>query len=303
MSDSIGHNRSNSLLVFANNLSFKEKKVIQDLFKMCDKDGDGEISQTELAEMMKGLGIKHTDKELESMFLQLDNDQSGSITFAEFLNGLKYLDKSKRMNDSLQRKKSAANFIESLEDSQVKQMEELFNLMDANKDGVVNKREMYNIMKQMGQDPTKEEVEELFSHLDLNGDGVLDFKEFIHGMKWLQKGFVMNKSRCDEDEPSNDKNEPISLSKEAKKEINEKKLKDRNIMLENCLKDIVTKGIEVAEGHYINKEYESCQIALNTLDFDSILAMEVFVGQITTEKQRDHYSKMKKRLNAMNGTK
>jgi Ca2+-binding EF-hand superfamily protein len=35
-------------------------------------------------------------------------------------------------------------------------METLFNLMDDNKDGVVSKREMYNIMKKMGQEPTKQ---------------------------------------------------------------------------------------------------------------------------------------------------
>lgn len=45
---------------------------------------------------MQGLGIKHTAKELDSMFVQLDYDQSGLITFSEFLNGLKYLDKSQR---------------------------------------------------------------------------------------------------------------------------------------------------------------------------------------------------------------
>jgi Ca2+-binding EF-hand superfamily protein len=41
-------------------------------------------------------------------------------------------------------------------ESQLKEMEELFNLMDDNKDGVVSKREMYNLMKKMGQDPTKQ---------------------------------------------------------------------------------------------------------------------------------------------------
>lgn len=53
MADSILHKRSNSLLDFANNLTFKQKKVIQDLFKMCDKNGDGEISKSELAEVLR----------------------------------------------------------------------------------------------------------------------------------------------------------------------------------------------------------------------------------------------------------
>jgi Ca2+-binding EF-hand superfamily protein len=43
--------KSDSLLDFANKLSFKEKKVIQDLFKICDIDGDGAISKAELGEV------------------------------------------------------------------------------------------------------------------------------------------------------------------------------------------------------------------------------------------------------------
>jgi Ca2+-binding EF-hand superfamily protein len=43
--------KSDSLLDFANRLSFKEKKVIQDLFKQIDVDGDGAISKSELGEV------------------------------------------------------------------------------------------------------------------------------------------------------------------------------------------------------------------------------------------------------------
>jgi Ca2+-binding EF-hand superfamily protein len=46
--------------------------------------------------MMTQLGIQFTKKDLDSMFHQLDADGSGTITFSEFLNGLKYLDKTKR---------------------------------------------------------------------------------------------------------------------------------------------------------------------------------------------------------------
>lgn len=62
------------------------------------------------------------------------------------------------------------------------------------------------------------------------------------------------------------------------------------------MKEIVSKGMEVAEAYYLSKNYPMCQVALETLDFDSILAMEVFVGPLTTETQRDHYTKMKRRL-------
>jgi Ca2+-binding EF-hand superfamily protein len=44
--------KSNSLLDFANKLSYKEKNAIKDLFKICDIDGDGYISKEELGEVL-----------------------------------------------------------------------------------------------------------------------------------------------------------------------------------------------------------------------------------------------------------
>ncbi len=57
--------------------------------------------------------------------------------------------------------------------------------------------------------------------------------------------------------------------------------------------------MNVAEEHYRKKEYDQAKIALDVIDLDTILAMEVFVGNITTEKQRDHHKKMKRRLEAL----
>lgn len=91
-------------------------------------------------------------------------------------------------------------------------------------------------------------------------------------------------------------------------------LKERSNILQNCLKEIVTRsvkrahnnlicrrGMRLAEENYRKKEYEQAKIALDTLDLDTLIAMEVFVGSLTTDKQRDHYKKMKRRLDTLPG--
>lgn len=65
---------------------------------------------------------------------------------------------------------------------------------------MITKRELGQVMVEMGLNPTKEvcsiaaisllvqEVIELFSNLDSNGDGKVEFHEFVAGMRWLRKG-------------------------------------------------------------------------------------------------------------------
>ena len=47
---------------------------IKDLFKLFDQDDSGSVSYDELAKIVRGLGQNPTEKELEEMFKQLDDD-------------------------------------------------------------------------------------------------------------------------------------------------------------------------------------------------------------------------------------
>jgi len=175
-------------------------------------------------------------------------------------------------------------------------MEQLFSIMDEDKDGLVHPKDMYKIMKKMGRDTSKEEIESLFSTLDTNGDGVLEFNEFVAGMRWLSKGLNINKNTS----PSTSQNTTDNSSLPNTNEKRISNLKEKNEILESALKKMVTRGIEVAEGQYINKDYAACQATLEMLDLDTLLEMEVFVGTIMSEKQKDHYTKMKRRISNFN---
>ncbi|RCH96859.1 hypothetical protein CU097_013969 [Rhizopus azygosporus] len=59
-----------------------------DELKMCfdkfDKNGDGQISEEELREVMKGLGEHLTEKEIKDMMNDADTNKDGHIDFEEF---------------------------------------------------------------------------------------------------------------------------------------------------------------------------------------------------------------------------
>jgi len=177
-------------------------------------------------------------------------------------------------------------------------------MIDSNSDGFITKRELAQVMKEMGLSPSREEVIELFNNLDYNGDGKVEFPEFVAGMRWLKKGSILNNTTS----PRGEKKRPtVSSVLEKKPEKTEETserlddryitdLKERYTVLEKCLKEIISRGMVTAEDCYRKKEYEEAKLVLATLDLDTIFAMEAFVGNLTTEKHKDHYKKMKRRL-------
>jgi len=292
--------RQDSIADFASSLgkdvSMQSLSEMKDLFRSCDKDGDGELTVEELGTVMTELGIKHKKQELQAMFSQLDVDNNGAITFDEFIRGLNFMAKSKRLGDriGLNRQNSVATFIQSLEDSQVTQMRELFSLIDTNNDGYVTKMELYNVMKQMGLEPTKEDVIELFSELDTDGNGRIEFKEFAAGMRWLKKGGLINTHVTkSEAKPEPEPEEPRTPREDRLRIAN---LQERNAILESCLKDTIARGMTLAERHYKAKEYKEAALVLSALNIGTLIDMETFLGPLTTPKQKEHFAKMSRRL-------
>ncbi len=63
---------------------------------------------------------------------------------------------------------------------QIAELRKAFDVMDANKDGVVTKDELKNLLKGLGEDVTDEVVDEMISIADTNHDGKVDFDEFCN---------------------------------------------------------------------------------------------------------------------------
>ena len=65
-----------------------------------------------------------------------------------------------------------------LSDEQLAELRKAFDVMDANKDGVVTKEELKSLLKGLGEEVTDEVVDEMISVADTNHDGKVDFEEF-----------------------------------------------------------------------------------------------------------------------------
>ena len=68
---------------------------------------------------------------------------------------------------------------EYISDEQRKELQDVFDQFDKDKDGKISGKELQNAMISMGQNPTEEEINEMMNEVDLNRDGKIDFDEFM----------------------------------------------------------------------------------------------------------------------------
>ena len=68
-----------------------EERLMKNLFRNFDNDGDGNISQPEFLKMLSSLGYTISAQEVSQMVNSFDQNGDGEMDFAEFMNMVKYL--------------------------------------------------------------------------------------------------------------------------------------------------------------------------------------------------------------------
>ena len=69
----------------ANDLTDERVAEFKECFSLYDRDGDGTVDTQELGTVLRSLGHNPTEEELVQIITEVDDDQSGSIEFPEFL--------------------------------------------------------------------------------------------------------------------------------------------------------------------------------------------------------------------------
>lgn len=142
----------------AENLSDDKIAEFRAAFEIFDKDKNGNISQKELATVMRNLGQNPTEVELTEMINEVDIDGNGTIDFREFL-GL---------------------MVRKMKDTDIdEELLEAFKVFDRDGNGYITSQELKNVMTNLGEFLTPDEVEELVKEADLDGDGQINYEEFI----------------------------------------------------------------------------------------------------------------------------
>ena len=68
---------------------------------------------------------------------------------------------------------------ELLDEEQITEFKEAFTVFDENGDGVITTKELGNVMKTLGQNPTEAELQHMVGEVDADGNGTIDFPEFL----------------------------------------------------------------------------------------------------------------------------
>ena len=68
---------------------------------------------------------------------------------------------------------------EQLTEDKITEFKEAFEIFDKDKDGFITIKELGEIMKNLGQNPTEAELQDMINEVDIDGNGNIDFKEFL----------------------------------------------------------------------------------------------------------------------------
>ncbi|CAK9075843.1 unnamed protein product [Durusdinium trenchii] len=143
-------------------LSDRALQEIRATFELCDADGSGEIHAKELHTVMRNLGFKVSYEEVDRMIAQADNG-SGAINFEKFSRMVmrKMMERKPRVENAFQQfdpdgfgfitlqklKRVARALGEDLRDDE---LQDMLNLADKDKDGLVTQQDFMSFMKECG---------------------------------------------------------------------------------------------------------------------------------------------------------
>lgn len=153
---------------------YLELKDLTRQFQIMDKDKSGTLSKEEvkegMAKFLRTFNFELKPGEFQKLFLAFDKDGDGSLSYDEFLRGVRG-----EMND---RRKELVKMA--------------FEVLDMDKSGqitaneIIAKYDVTNHPKVVSGEITKEKaVAELMAPWNKNGDTTIDWEEFLEHYEWL----------------------------------------------------------------------------------------------------------------------
>lgn len=142
----------------ADQLTEEQIAEFKEAFSLFDKDGDGTISTKELGTVMRSLGQRPTEAELQDMINKVDVDGNETIDFPVFLTTM-----ARKLKDT---------------DSE-EEVREAFRVFDKDGNGLISAAELRHVLTNLGEKLTEEEVDEMIREIDVDGDGQINYEELV----------------------------------------------------------------------------------------------------------------------------
>ncbi|XP_048729333.1 calmodulin-like protein 5 isoform X2 [Ostrea edulis] len=154
-----GRTKSNKLFAEVTaDLTPEQIEEFKKAFSSIDLNKDGKISNKELVQAAKLLGINITAEEAKDLIRSVDLDKDGNISLEEYVLLMK--DTYLRIELTCERYKAS------------------FMLIDQNNDGVISFEELVRALAFKKEQYDLNQVREIFSAADSDKDGSINFKEF-----------------------------------------------------------------------------------------------------------------------------
>ncbi|CAF2054449.1 unnamed protein product [Rotaria magnacalcarata] len=143
------------------NISPEELEELREAFRVFDQNGDGSITLSELRIVLDQMGLDPSEEELQDMIREVDADQSGSISFVEFVDMVKKaVDTNKNSREELFRA------------FQVFGSDKYFDERNIDESKFLSLWNIHILVLQAtGDRPTDEDVLEMIAEADIDGDG------------------------------------------------------------------------------------------------------------------------------------
>ncbi|RRT53688.1 hypothetical protein B296_00029229 [Ensete ventricosum] len=151
---------------------------LQKVFNRYDANGDGKISATELAGVLRALGADSSAAEVRDMIAEMDANGDGFVDLHEFA------DFHHRGVDA-----AAAERV----------LREAFDVYDLDGNGLISAEELHRVMSRLGEKCSVKDCSRMIRPVDADGDGNVNFEEF---KKMMANGVGRESSASDPNGPS-----------------------------------------------------------------------------------------------------
>ncbi|XP_074558769.1 putative calcium-binding protein CML18 [Curcuma longa] len=127
---------------------------IEKVFARYDANGDGRISASELADVLRALGSPASPAEIRDMIAEMDADGDGFVDLQEFAD--------------FHLRGAGGD----------KELREAFDVYDLDGNGLISAEELHRVLKQLGEKCSVKDCKRMIRSVDVDGDGNVDFEEF-----------------------------------------------------------------------------------------------------------------------------
>ena len=145
-----------ALNILVRQLHPDELRELREYFQAADKDHSGTVTYEELKEMVKFKGLNYSDTEIEQIIKNVDNNGDGHINYSEFIAAT--IDIRRHLTEE--------------------KVNALFSHFNTDGKGSINAQELKQAFTKMGRELSDEEITSIIRACDQDGDEEISLEEF-----------------------------------------------------------------------------------------------------------------------------